>query len=276
MKYLVKFNESSNQFPTNPDSIKWVLKNSCELSNLGSEPTIHSDGTVDIDGDITLTTNNTSLPIKFGHVSGNFRLETPYLKSLEGCPRIVGNQFSCQCTDITDLIGGPEEVGHLCHYSNNFLLTSTEGAPKSVHQLWFHACRLLWNIQDLRDVSFGHSTMPIALNLTAVVRLQNIFGNHNLIHSLDYRYFREIPDWWFQYPKPSDPSQPIAGLNLFRFKEALDEFEVRAESFDGEIKYIRTSPTGAEIQYTEPFDRVGRYVFLDDSGNQVDFNGKRI
>ena len=59
MKYLVKFNESSKQFPTNPDSIEWVLKNVCELSNLGSEPTIHSDGTVDIDGDITLTTNNT-------------------------------------------------------------------------------------------------------------------------------------------------------------------------------------------------------------------------
>ena len=79
--------------------------------------TINSDGTVDVDGDVNISSwlrlrkeRLTKLPLKFGRVTGWFDCSGNQLTSLEGCPNWVGGDFYCQNNQLTNLIGGPEVV----------------------------------------------------------------------------------------------------------------------------------------------------------------------
>lgn len=54
------------------------------------------------------------------------------MTSLRGCPKEVGDMFTCAENNLEDLVGGPKKVGngYYC-YGNN--LTSLKGAPKEVN-----------------------------------------------------------------------------------------------------------------------------------------------
>lgn len=94
------------------------------------------NGRINIDGDIEIngrrrSKKTSSLPIKFGHINGNFIFINNLLTNLEGFPISVSKDFSCVGNKLTSLEGAPNSVGgdFYC-YNNN--LTSLEGAPNSV------------------------------------------------------------------------------------------------------------------------------------------------
>jgi len=82
--------------------------------------TINSDGTVDVDNDVNLSSKKlTKLPLKFGKVSGNFYCNDNKLETLEGCPHSVGGNFNCQSNILTTLKGCPKSVtGYFSFYKN--------------------------------------------------------------------------------------------------------------------------------------------------------------
>ena len=67
-------------------------------------------------------------------VNGSFEvLDCKYLKSLEGAPKKVGEDFYCSsCDSLTSLKGAPEKVGGNFYCDYNKSLKSLEGAPKEV------------------------------------------------------------------------------------------------------------------------------------------------
>jgi len=114
---------------------------------------IDPDGTIDVDGSVVFPRGSlTSLPLKFGKVSGDFYCSNNRLTSLKGSPTEVGGDFNCQSNKLTSLEGGPNSVGgdFNCQYNgirslhgsphtislefncSNNKLTSLEGSPNSV------------------------------------------------------------------------------------------------------------------------------------------------
>lgn len=94
--------------------------------------TINSDGTVDVDGDVSFSHKKlTKLPLKFKSVSGNFYCHSNSLTSLEGAPSNVGGSFYCSNNNLTSLKGAPSSVGGY-FYCNRNRLISLEGAPSNV------------------------------------------------------------------------------------------------------------------------------------------------
>ena len=94
--------------------------------------TINTDGSVDVDGDVSLSSRElTKLPLKFGRVSGNFKCRHNQLTTLEGSPESVGGTFDCCNNHLTTLEGAPERVGRDFYCDNN-QLTIIEGEPREV------------------------------------------------------------------------------------------------------------------------------------------------
>jgi hypothetical protein len=99
--------------------------------------TIHSDGTVDVNGDVGMDNMNlTEMRVKFGKVTGNFNCPENQLASLEGAPQSVGGDFNCSYNQLTSLVGAPQSVGgdFICIRNN---LSSMVGAPQSVGFLFY-------------------------------------------------------------------------------------------------------------------------------------------
>ena len=81
--------------------------------------TINPDGSVDVDGDVSLSNYRfAKLPLKFGRVSGYFDCSDNKLTTLEGAPREVGGNFYCKNNQLTTLEGAPERVSYIrCDYN---------------------------------------------------------------------------------------------------------------------------------------------------------------
>ncbi len=110
MKHLKSFNESLDNFPTDPK----VIRDFCRIFKI-KDYRINDDGTVDIFRDCFIARGDISfskLPIKFGHVEGSFTLANKRLTTLEGCPHTVTEDFYCSGTLIKNLEG---IVGSLLH-----------------------------------------------------------------------------------------------------------------------------------------------------------------
>jgi len=94
--------------------------------------TINSDGTVDVDDNVNLTSKKlTKLPLKFGNVTGYFNCGYNNLISLEGCPQSVSGTFNCSYNKLTTLKDCPQSVSGTFNCSYN-KLTSLEFCPQSV------------------------------------------------------------------------------------------------------------------------------------------------
>jgi hypothetical protein len=82
------------------------------------------DDLIYVDGDFLASKklkNRESLGnLKFGEVTGDFDVSDNNLKTLEGCPSVVGGSFNCSSNRITTLKGGPESA-RMYYCSNNFI-----------------------------------------------------------------------------------------------------------------------------------------------------------
>ncbi len=83
----------------------------CERYDI-NKYTIQDDGSVDVNGDVTLhSIKLKKIPFQFGVVSGSFKVNDNKLKSLVGSPNMVGGTFDCSENKLSNLVGGPKEVG---------------------------------------------------------------------------------------------------------------------------------------------------------------------
>jgi len=131
MKYIKPykiFENISNYFPTTREEVVEVCIK-FEIINY----TINDDLSIDVDGDVDMANKGiSSLPIKFGKVSGDFACESNYqFFTLEGCPYEVGGSFSCNTNELFSLRGCPKIIGidFDCGYCP---IDSLEGCPETV------------------------------------------------------------------------------------------------------------------------------------------------
>ena len=194
-----------------------------------------------------ITGNITELPITIRNVKGIFLCQSRYFESLEGFPRYVSKSFSIlQCNLITSLEGCPEEVG-ANFYCSGTSITDLKGAPRMVGGFDCRECELLTSLEglpkiigsDLRMPRFASINFENCPNLifptdlrdcqltlengnefkgTPLHIFQTIFGSLKTFQeSLDYNYFKGT----MQVGSEVHPT-----IDLFRFKEALSEFDI--------------------------------------------------
>lgn len=93
---------------------------------------INPDGSVDVDGNVDLSSRNLSiLPLKFRRVMGNFNVQYNCVKTLENSPVSVGGNLNCFNNHLKNFIGGPRWVGGDFYAYNNSLI-SLQGSPHEV------------------------------------------------------------------------------------------------------------------------------------------------
>lgn len=119
------------------------IKGAFAILDIKNDPKINSDGTIDVDGNVSINPTNKKakaklfengkMLIKFGNVTGDFsakNLKTE-LSSLSGFPKTVGGTLDISESDISSLSGCPQEVKRfICQ--NNKKLTSLAGGPKKI------------------------------------------------------------------------------------------------------------------------------------------------
>jgi len=99
----------------------------CEEFNI-VKYSINPDGSIDVDGNVELSYSGlVKIPLNFNKVSGLFRCDSNDLKSLEGCPKIVGGDFDCEGNFLTSLEGCPNSVGGYFDASHNDLISTFSG-----------------------------------------------------------------------------------------------------------------------------------------------------
>jgi len=114
------------------DSIESI----CEMYGI-TNYTINEDGSIDVDGDVSLYgVKLIKLPLKFRTVTGFFDCCDNKLTTLEGSPKSVGGFFDCQNNQLTSLEGSPKEVGGSFYCSEN-KLTSLIGGPEVVLNTYY-------------------------------------------------------------------------------------------------------------------------------------------
>lgn len=213
-------------------------------------------------------------------VNGSITIIGIPLTSLEGCTKFIPNNFYCQETELTSLRGGPEEVGgYFICFRNN--ITDTVGGPKSVGGKYDVSAtklrsfgelpsslqslyvstknRTLWDPRSLKDCFVPWMVCqgePIA-RLLDVFSWGIVDGSYSSASYRDmekiFLRFRESLDYNYVRGDDSDPQ-----INLFRFLEALDEFDIRDV-----------------IKDEQPHSVLGLvYRLVNDEGESVDFQGR--
>lgn len=322
MKYIKSFNEAKSKTP----NVKKIEK---FLNRLGiTEYTINPDGTVDLGNDIDLESTSDDfisffkkLPIKFGHIEGDFTFEkgyelttmegfpkscenfyfksfSPKIKNLKGGPTHVSGHYTVSSYgEITSLEGGPNYVGGSFDLSENpvtslkgcpnqiegdfsgdgFRITSLEGCTQNIGgDLMLTQTLLtsligfprtvtivsistqeggLWDPTGIRD-SECEMLYCEGEPLAELIDLFNPIRDKYRYESLNYdqsipifRNFKDSLD--YNYLRQGTPRPQI---DLFRLKEALEEFD---------------------IKHTKPF-RLVNYDFVNEKGEVVDFAGDPI
>jgi hypothetical protein len=103
---------------------EWIkeYKNSSKSYRRDGKFIINDDMTIDVHGSVNLyEIDLEKLPdyIQFNKVSGQFWINNNRLKTLKGCPKIVGGNFWCCDNKLTSLKYAPESVGGIFGCYNN-------------------------------------------------------------------------------------------------------------------------------------------------------------
>lgn len=213
MKYLKSYNELITE---GKDKSKKKSKEKKDKSEDGKKPVknklvekvterckklgltnfeVSDDGTVNVYDNVYIQGDDRKsqikdgkLKIKFGVVTGSFRLGNVKIESLEGCPHTVHGNFALNDTQgIKNLIGMPQDLrGDLSLYRLNDL-TSLEGAPDKIgRQFYLASC---YKISSLEGIPQNIGT-DVVIQSTSLKDLkgspETINGNFH-IHSCKLR-----------------------------------------------------------------------------------------
>jgi hypothetical protein len=136
------------------------------------------------------------LPVKFGHVQGDFLIPEMNLISLQGAPQTVKGKFDCSNNLLTTL---EHDAPYACAdlYCSHNKLTDLKYAPKSVNTI---TCdnNLLTNL----------STCPAAID---------VFAAYN-----PFKNFRNTPDHIQELTITYEPDLPLLGLLCVPHVEIFD------------------------------------------------------
>lgn len=183
---------------------------------------------------------------------------TPRLTSLVGAPETISGMFHCPESAITDLVGLPQRLDGSLHILRNLELTSLEGIPKFVNgNIDARGCWNLWDPTPLKDCNY---TGQLRIHNTPLESLLFVFGGdgNQFKESLDYNYIRG--------PIISNVTGKYHGtINLFRFKEALDEFDIDYMSLSDNPYWV-IGPNVTSMVTCQ-------WLFVDDEGRRVNFQG---
>lgn len=190
MKYIKKFDNQDDSI----ESIKKIIKEHGLIGSIDNY-TINSDGSIDVNGDVSLSNKNfLKLPIRFGKVTGYFRCSYNRLTSLEGCPYYVGGDFTCNNNCLMTLKGGPKEVaGHYsCSYNQ---LHSLEGAAEEVGGTFYCNNNLLPNLKYCPAEIGGNMNCSdnnlSDLDISSIIG-GNLYCKNNNINEEDYNFYGEV------------------------------------------------------------------------------------
>lgn len=142
------------------DKIRDWIDKYCDIKNewLGEvDVVINNDLTIDVNncGYIVISDRwkEKKLPdyIQFGYVRGDFYVGCKHLESLRGCPREVGEGFSCSfCKGLKNLEGAPKSVRMEFNCSYCESLENFVGAPEHVGQRFnAHGCKNLKSFEGI-------------------------------------------------------------------------------------------------------------------------------
>jgi hypothetical protein len=107
----------------------------CELLGIKNW-TLNSDGLVDVNGNVDISKMNlTTIPLRFGEVTGEFSCFDNKLTNLDGAPHTVGGAFYCYGNLLTSLVGGPKKCLNYNCASNK--LENFVGAPERIPGFFF-------------------------------------------------------------------------------------------------------------------------------------------
>lgn len=133
IKNWESFNESKKSKVPNLDKIRKICQDLEDQDIIQGEWNLNEDGSVDVDGNVVFSDDEyTSIPNKFGRVTGTFNISGTKIKSLENSPYWVGGDFDCSsCESLKNLKGGPTQVcgDLLC---DGTWLSSLEGSPRII------------------------------------------------------------------------------------------------------------------------------------------------
>lgn len=229
MKYLKKFNESSNpQFPTDEKEIRrhvrFILSETNKRQGYFPDYHVNPDGTVDVDGSVFIEgATYEHLPIRFGHVDGNFNLEScRNLKSLHGSPKTIFGSMVISNCEISSFEGGPEIVKTHPHAAavgaiaiwNCKKLTSLEGFP-----LVGDPNKLIGKVDlDLGRTLTSGNIILSGIPITSLVGLpKEIQGNLSISHISTISTLEGCPDSIGNYLKLYDISNLISTKGISKF-----------------------------------------------------------
>jgi hypothetical protein len=206
VKYIRKFDEELKE-----KSIEeW-----CEEINIEG-CTINVDNTVDVSGDILLGYKMEKLPIQFNVIDGSFDCDYVYLKTLDGCPKIVKGDFSCRHNELKSLDGGPKEVGHEFDCTQNLLRTLI-GGPSIVGAYYLCSINKLISLEGAPSKVSGY-----------------LYCEHNPIYEV-YKLFYTLE----RYQASMDYNY-LRGKNIIRgrFVKACQDAEIKMPKSIKGYKYI--------------------------------------
>ena len=146
---------------TDRQEILLWLEENCAGPNLN--PEFNDDNSINLDSHVQVKPEVARIEINFRRVTGDFYCGGE-LTSLVGCPRRVDGDLNVTNTRITSLEGAPEIVTNI--YANHCrLLTTLRGAPKQCNILSIMGsffCTDLQNLPKLSRLSVSYSKkLPI-------------------------------------------------------------------------------------------------------------------
>lgn len=120
----------------NVDKIEELLYDHFAIE--GSHYVNTETGIVDVQGSVEMKglTYNSMIPVKFGHVTGNFDCSYMDLVSLKGAPDHVGGNFRCGRNRLTSLEHSPKYVGGNFNCTANMLTSLDHITPNLTHRIY--------------------------------------------------------------------------------------------------------------------------------------------
>jgi hypothetical protein len=165
----MSISSKEHTFATDPRAVE------IELAKLGiaNISTINIDGSVDVDGDVSIPTEYTKIPVQFRNVSGNFVCTSCKIHSLLGSPLHVGGSFACSYTHITSFKHAPCVVG-LDFSCSNTRISSLQYAPTIVGgYVW---CDGTSSLISLRGIDDTHRNWVIGEELMVPSHCAHLIG----------------------------------------------------------------------------------------------------
>jgi len=186
---------------------------------------IRDDGSIDVNGDVSILRYLEQLPLTFNVVNGYFSCGDNNLTTLEGCPKEVYGYFACGGNKLTSLEHSPKivEGDFFCRF--NDCITSLDGLENTITGAFdIQYCENLYSLKGFpkKVGSFWYNGTPI----------EPIYDK--FIQECDYETIRRFNkfdviytdglDWFIDYDNLGKFLRSVGKEDLMMSKEKFNDF----------------------------------------------------